>query len=137
MTNVLVDAAVRDPPELDLKRNVAAPLSGDVADEVSAPDSAQSANGKKTAKHLLVEERSYFAVSATLETILLLADYLRIIINLPLLTTDAVGRVIEFLKSFNSRTCQVVLGAGAMRSAGLKNITAKHLGLSPRYSLSI
>lgn len=32
------------------------------------------------------------------------------------------------LQSFNSRTCQVVLGAGAMRSAGLKNITAKHLG---------
>lgn len=31
-------------------------------------------------------------------------------------------------QSFNSRTCQVVLGAGAMRSAGLKNITAKHLG---------
>lgn len=31
-------------------------------------------------------------------------------------------------KAFNSRTCQVVLGAGAMRSAGLKNITAKHLG---------
>jgi vacuolar protein sorting-associated protein 54 len=32
------------------------------------------------------------------------------------------------VQSFNSRTCQVVLGAGAMRSAGLKNITAKHLG---------
>jgi vacuolar protein sorting-associated protein 54 len=43
---------------------------------------------------------------------------------------DTMSRVIEFLKGFNSRTCQVVLGAGAMRSAGLKNITAKHLGRS-------
>ena len=29
---------------------------------------------------------------------------------------------------FNSKSCQMILGAGAMRSAGLKNITAKHIG---------
>jgi len=40
------------------------------------------------------------------------------------------------MKAFNSRTCQVVLGAGAMRSAGLKNITAKHLALASQ-SLSV
>lgn len=59
---------------------------------------------------------------------MLLVDYLKVIMNLPMLTTDSMSRVIELLKAFNSRTCQVVLGAGAMRSAGLKNITAKHLG---------
>jgi vacuolar protein sorting-associated protein 54 len=59
-----------------------------------------------------------------------------VIINLSLLTTDTMSRIIEFLKAFNSRTCQVVLGAGAMRSAGLKNITAKHLALASQ-SLSI
>lgn len=32
------------------------------------------------------------------------------------------------MQLFNSRVCQVILGAGAMRSAGLKNISAKHLG---------
>jgi vacuolar protein sorting-associated protein 54 len=59
-----------------------------------------------------------------------------VIVNLSLLTTDTMSRIIEFLKAFNSRTCQVVLGAGAMRSAGLKNITAKHLALASQ-SLSI
>ena len=29
---------------------------------------------------------------------------------------------------FNSRTCQLVLGAGALQLVGLKTITAKHLG---------
>lgn len=29
---------------------------------------------------------------------------------------------------FNSRTCQLVLGAGAMQVRNLKSITAKHLG---------
>jgi hypothetical protein len=37
---------------------------------------------------------------------------------------------IELLKLFNSRTCQLVLGAGAMHLAGLKSINAKHLALS-------
>ena len=68
--------------------------------------------------------------------LLLLVDYLKVIVNLSLLTTDTMSRIIEFLKAFNSRTCQVVLGAGAMRSAGLKNITAKHLALASQ-SLSI
>jgi vacuolar protein sorting-associated protein 54 len=77
---------------------------------------------------LRIDERTYFAVSATAEVLVLLLDYLRVVVNLSLLTTDTMSRVIEFLKAFNSRTCQVVLGAGAMRSAGLKNITAKHLG---------
>ncbi len=31
---------------------------------------------------------------------------------------------------FNSRMCQLVLGAGAMAAAGLRSITAKHLALS-------
>ncbi|KAK3847864.1 MAG: Vps54-like protein-domain-containing protein [Linnemannia gamsii] len=49
---------------------------------------------------------------------------------------NVMQRIIELLKLFNSRTCQVILGAGAMRSAGLKNITAKHLALASQ-SLSV
>ncbi|KAH8117189.1 Vps54-domain-containing protein [Phellopilus nigrolimitatus] len=128
LANVIVESAMRDPQELIVTQS----------SEVSLP---AQANGISTAqpsssKHLTIEDRKYFAVSATLKMLGLLVDYLKIISNLSLLTTDAVSRVIEFLKAFNSRTCQVVLGAGAMRSAGLKNITAKHLALASQ-SLSI
>ncbi|CDO76445.1 hypothetical protein BN946_scf184781.g22 [Trametes cinnabarina] len=92
--------------------------------------------GNGPTKHLRVEERAFFAVGATLDVLVLLAEYVKVIVNVPLLTTDTMARVIELLKSFNSRTCQVVLGAGAMRSAGLKNITAKHLALASQ-SLAI
>eukprot|EP00842_Homolaphlyctis_polyrhiza_P003858 jgi/Hompol1/4473/HPOL_001732-RA len=50
--------------------------------------------------------------------------------NLPVLATDVLNRILELLKLYNSRTCQVILGAGAMRSAGLKNITARHIALA-------
>lgn len=56
-----------------------------------------------------------------------------------LLTTDEADQMVERLtdsahpyrlQTFNSRTCQLVLGAGAMAAAGLKSITAKHLAMS-------
>ncbi|KAL8286138.1 hypothetical protein RQP46_004626 [Phenoliferia psychrophenolica] len=96
----------------------------------------EGATTTATAKQLDIEGREYFAVSAGLACVDGLVDYLMVVMNCPLLTTDAMSKVVEYMKSFNSRTCQVVLGAGAMRSAGLKNITAKHLALASQ-ALSI
>jgi vacuolar protein sorting-associated protein 54 len=145
--DVLVDAAVRDPVELVLSPGTspeappvlsAPPSAANGAPPSPAPSSPSGAPTKQNgvavpsagSKHVRIEDKTYYAVSATSESLVLLLDYLRIIINLSTLTIDTMGRVIEFLKAFNSRTCQVVLGAGAMRSAGLKNITARHLGTS-------
>lgn len=141
-TDVLVDSAIRDSPDLLLNRDhpltptslplPVSPLSPMPSNGTQAPPPPlgprSKTNGSSISKHLRIEDRTYFTVSATAEVLNLLLDYLRVIVNLSMLTTDTMGRVIEFLKAFNSRTCQVVLGAGAMRSAGLKNITAKHLG---------
>jgi len=161
--NLVLDAAVHDPREFVLKVEtaVAAPTLplptnvslGTASPSLQAPGSdsrpssprptsprassrTNGVSGSQPRKHLRIEERNYFTVSATQDTLLLLSDYVKVIVNLSLLTTDTMSRIIEFLKAFNSRTCQVVLGAGAMRSAGLKNITAKHLALASQ-SLSI
>ncbi|KAK7037969.1 Vps54 domain-containing protein [Favolaschia claudopus] len=166
IAEVLVNAAVQDVPELLIANDStpsapssSPPVSSSLSSLASSSSLATAsstdtlngippspsapvvkrANGSaaKNAKvRLRVEERTFSAVSATSEVLSLLLDYLRVIVNLSMLTTDTMSRVIEFLKAFNSRTCQVVLGAGAMRSAGLKNITAKHLALASQ-SLSI
>ncbi|KAG0368773.1 hypothetical protein BGZ54_001197 [Gamsiella multidivaricata] len=85
---------------------------------------------------LSIRDEVFFVVSCSLVLLDILAEYLDILNNISALTTDVMQRVIELLKLFNSRTCQVILGAGAMRSAGLKNITAKHLALASQ-SLSV
>lgn len=133
MADVLVDSAVRDSPEL---------IVGETDSSTSAqnpllpqPPSSNPNGSAPSSKYLRIEG-PYFCVSATGAVLGLLFDYLKLVVNLPMLNIDTMGRVIEFLKAFNSRTCQVVLGAGAMRSAGLKNITAKHLALASQ-SLSI
>lgn len=150
IVDLLVDASISDPPEFKLDHppetpNPASPLlspqpqptqSLRPSSPLPSPNfpsmrpSASRTGSRRSGptKHLHIEDRAYFAVSATLEVLVILADYLKIIINLEMLTTETMSRVIELLKAFNSRTCQVVLGAGAMRSAGLKNITARHLG---------
>lgn len=114
----LIEAAVSNPPEILVQ-----PLKPSGSDEEKTPDNPAS-------KHVIIEDQQYYVVGATLQAIRLIIDYLSIIANLPLLTIDVMPKIIEFLKAFNSRTCQVVLGAGALRSAGLKNITARHLALA-------
>ena len=137
IAEILVDSAVYDSPDLILSPEnpssttpTPAPLATNstLSPPPSASGTRTKANGSSGSKHIHIEDRTYFTVSATADVLGLLVDYLRVIVNLSMLTTDTMSRVIEFLKAFNSRTCQVVLGAGAMRSAGLKNITAKHLG---------
>jgi len=60
----------------------------------------------------------------------MLKDYLQCLEQLPTLNTDILQRIIDLLQLFNSRTCQLVLGAGAMHLVQLKSITAKHLALA-------
>ncbi|GAA6006375.1 uncharacterized protein JCM10292_002666 [Rhodotorula paludigena] len=127
---LIVESATSDPLDLLLGERRTARLAEE-------PTAADKANGELApAKQVDIEGRQFFAVSAGLITIAVLVEYLKVLCNSPMLTTDAMSKIIEFMKVFNSRTCQVVLGAGAMRSAGLKNITAKHLALASQ-ALSI
>ena len=79
---VLIDSAVGDPQELSLS---AGPLSNGTT------------SGKPT-KQLHVEEHPYYVVSATTDVLVLVVDYLRVMVNMPLLITDVMARVIEFWK---------------------------------------
>ncbi|KAF9139392.1 hypothetical protein BGX30_008028 [Mortierella sp. GBA39] len=97
---------------------------------------SKSAEIPASTRVLSVRDEVFFVVGCSLVLLDILAEYLDILNNITALTTDVMQRIIELLKLFNSRTCQVILGAGAMRSAGLKNITAKHLALASQ-SLSV
>jgi len=57
-------------------------------------------------------------------------EYRKFAAIMPMFSSEVAHRVVELVKVFNSRSCQLVLGAGAMQVSGLKSITAKHLALS-------
>ena len=85
VVDLLMEAAVSDPAESII------------------PSPIDAANGHKEnedalAKVLTIEEKSFFVVKATAESLSLLGDYLKIVINLELVVTDVMSRIIEFLK---------------------------------------
>ena len=59
-----------------------------------------------------------------------MANFLHLITGMPSMSTDIGSSLVAYLQLFNSRCTQLILGAGATKSAGLKNITTRHLALA-------
>ncbi|KAL5805613.1 hypothetical protein ACOSQ4_028346 [Xanthoceras sorbifolium] len=86
--------------------------------------------GKSTSQTLSYDGVGYHMVNCGLILLKMLSEYIDMNNFLPALSSEVVHRVVEILKFFNTRTCQLVLGAGAMQVSGLKSITSKHLALA-------
>ncbi|KAK5981658.1 Vps54 domain-containing protein, partial [Trichostrongylus colubriformis] len=93
---------------------------------VQAPD--RSAGGEA----LMVDDTSFVVVSSALVFTKILADYCECFAALPEFAADILSRVVELLKGFNSRCCQLILGAGALQLVGLKTISVRNLALASR-----
>ncbi|KAJ3299753.1 hypothetical protein HK104_007207 [Borealophlyctis nickersoniae] len=98
--------------------------------EDDVPSVAQAGQGENSQRFLMIGGRRYYVVGCALLLLKMLTEYMQCIENIPDLTTEVSNRIGDILKVFNSRTCQVILGAGATRSAGLKNIKARHISLA-------
>ncbi|KAK7838672.1 vacuolar protein sorting-associated protein 54 [Quercus suber] len=93
-------------------------------------DSKMKEHGKFTSQTLSYKGVGYHMVNCGLILLKMLSEYIDMGNSLPLRSSEVVHRVVEILKFFNTRTCQLVLGAGAMQVSGLKSITSKHLALA-------
>lgn len=92
-----------------------------------------SSNGPSIATPMLmVGEEPYALVGAALILVQIVSEYARCASHLPLVATQMGRNVIDLLRTFNSRCCQLVLGAGAVHVAGLKMITISNLALVSR-----
>lgn len=81
---------------------------------------------------LIVDDQPFTLVGAALILVQIISEYCRCAIQLPIITVQLSRNVIDLLRTFNSRCCQLVLGAGALHVAGLKTITSSNLALVSR-----
>ncbi|KAM7353294.1 VPS54 subunit of GARP complex scat [Cochliomyia hominivorax] len=81
---------------------------------------------------LLVENKPYTLVGSALLLVQMLCEYCRCAQRLPIVAGYLSRHVVDLLRNFNSRSCQLVIGAGALRVAGLKTITSTNLALVSR-----
>ncbi|XP_068607044.1 vacuolar protein sorting-associated protein 54 [Brachionichthys hirsutus] len=87
---------------------------------------------RKPAEFLLVDGHRHAVIGTVLLLIRIFLEYCQCVNDIPSIATDMLTRLSDLLKHFNSRSCQLVLGAGALQVVGLKTITTKNLALASR-----
>ncbi|KAK5116190.1 hypothetical protein LTR62_008516 [Meristemomyces frigidus] len=94
------------------------------------PSAPTTTNAKATAKPAYIDSTRYILVPSATALLPTLERFLSLTSHLPSMTPSIATALLDCLRIFNSRSSQLILGAGATRVAGLKNITTKHLALS-------
>ncbi|KYK61548.1 Vacuolar protein sorting-associated protein 54 [Drechmeria coniospora] len=85
---------------------------------------------KDKVRSAVIEFESFMLPNSAILCLEGMNNFMHLIAGIPSMTTDVAASLIAYLQLFNSRCTQLILGAGATRSAGLKNINAKHLALA-------
>ncbi|CAI9293123.1 unnamed protein product [Lactuca saligna] len=102
----------------------------DTTGQVNHNVKTKNEHGKSGAHMISFRGVGYHMVNCGLILLKMLSEYIDMNAVLPALSSEVIHRVLEMLKFFNTRACQLVLGAGAMQVSGLKSITSKHLALA-------
>uniref|UniRef100_A0A1I7VZL4 Vacuolar protein sorting-associated protein 54 n=1 Tax=Loa loa TaxID=7209 RepID=A0A1I7VZL4_LOALO len=82
--------------------------------------------------NLLVDGEPYVVVGTSFILLQIMAQYCDALAVLPEYASELLMCLVELLKNYNSRSCQLILGAGALQLIGLKSISVRHLALSSR-----
>lgn len=86
--------------------------------------------GKDKIRPAVIESEKFILPNSAILCLGGIGNFLHLIAGIPSMTTDVASSLVAYLQLFNSRCTQLILGAGATRSAGLKKITTKHLALA-------
>ena len=89
-----------------------------------------TSGAKEKIRSATIDEQKYILPESAMIVSGGVENFERLITGIPSMSQEITSSLLEYLKLFNSRSSQLILGAGATRSAGLKNITTKHLALS-------
>lgn len=105
--------------------------TGDEDDEDEAASSnGASAAGKAKTRSAVIDEETFLLPNSAVLCLEGMSHYMHLTVAIPFMTHDVALSLVQYLQLFNSRCTQLILGAGATRSAGLKNITTRHLAVA-------
>lgn len=95
-----------------------------------ADTTGENGTDKSKVRSAVIDEQKYILPDSAVAMMRSIEEFDFLMSNIPSMIQDIAPHLLDILKLFNSRSSQLILGAGATRSAGLKNITTKHLALS-------
>ncbi|CDW54712.1 Vacuolar protein sorting-associated protein 54 [Trichuris trichiura] len=82
--------------------------------------------------YLSKKGEKFVIVGTALILLQIMAQYCQLVEMLPTYSANLLTPMVDLLKMYNSRSCQLILGAGALQMVGLKTISSVHLALSCR-----
>ncbi|KAL5628715.1 hypothetical protein BROUX41_002106 [Berkeleyomyces rouxiae] len=134
----VLNSGTTDPPQWFKDTLVYKPYHGE--DEIPPPPpiakdkekDREKDKEKEKARAAFIGEESWFLPYSAIICLRGVTQFMRLTAGIPSLTTDIGLSLVQYLQLFNSRCRQLILGAGATRSAGLRTITTKHLALAVR-----
>ncbi|KAL7625372.1 hypothetical protein AAE478_004589 [Parahypoxylon ruwenzoriense] len=85
---------------------------------------------KEKTRSAVIDSETFILPNSAILCLEGMSHFLHLISGIPSMASDISTSLISYLQLFNSRCTQLILGAGATRSAGLKNITTRHLALA-------
>ncbi|KAK2748544.1 hypothetical protein FQN57_000678 [Myotisia sp. PD_48] len=92
--------------------------------------SATNGTTKGRVKSAVIDDQNFILPDSALLILRVIEEFQHFMAGMPNAVPDIAPILLECLKLFHSRTYQLILGAGATKSAGLQHITTKHLALA-------
>ncbi|KAH7165992.1 Vps54-like protein-domain-containing protein [Dactylonectria macrodidyma] len=130
LLEVILESSTRDPTQWTESNKIYVPYSE--IERTEGDSGAVESNGtsKEKVRTATIDLDSFMLPKSAILCLEGIAKFSHLITGIPSMTLDIATSLIAYLQLFNSRCTQLILGAGATRSAGLKNITTKHLALA-------
>uniref|UniRef100_A0A914HJK9 Vacuolar protein sorting-associated protein 54 n=1 Tax=Globodera rostochiensis TaxID=31243 RepID=A0A914HJK9_GLORO len=109
-------------------------LTGVLSDVDDVPTEEDEDDDREGSRDYLVlcGGKQFIVVGTATLLLRILAQYSDLLVLFAHCAMELTMDVVQMLKAFNSRTCQLILGAGARQLVGLKMISVKHLTLALR-----
>jgi vacuolar protein sorting-associated protein 54 len=110
--------------------------AGEQTNEHSAENASITTHHRKGMILAAIEQDTFMIVDSAAFALRGIEQYMILLVSAPNMANLISTAMLDHLKLFNSRTQQLILGAGAKLTAGLTTINAKHLALASQ-SLSL
>ncbi|KAH7152245.1 Vps54-like protein-domain-containing protein [Dactylonectria estremocensis] len=130
LLELIMESSTRDAAQWTESNKIYVPYSE--IGRIEGDSGAVESNGisKEKIRTATIDLDSFMLPKSAILCLEGIAKFSHLITGIPSMTLDIATSLIAYLQLFNSRCTQLILGAGATRSAGLKNITTKHLALA-------
>lgn len=123
----ILDSSTNDPAEWSVGTQIWIPYpEGEELNGVEKPPQSNGSGKGKAA----IDSENFVLPNSAVYCMDGMSNFLHLIVGIPSITSDVAKSLMKYLQFFDSRCKQLILGAGATKSAGLRNITTRHLASS-------